>query len=191
MSSLTRWDPASEMTSLHDAVSQLMERAVMRPGFGWGSPGSTYGPMNVFESGGNYYCQVLLPGVSLNDIELTVRQNMLSLKGKIGEPITADQQKNAVYLLREFGAGEFSRSITFPKDVRSDAVEAHYENGILMVKVPIAEHAQPRRITIRGASDKQPQARVVEGQSATSNASVESEPAPAQTVTNGRTEAQV
>ncbi len=179
MSSLTRWDPMSDTTSLRDAVNQLMERAVMGPGFGWGALGNTYGAMNVFEAGESYYCQVLLPGASLQDIDLTVRQNTLILKGKIAEPITEEQQKGVVYLLREFGAGDFSRSITFPKDVRGDSVQARYANGILTIEIPIAEHAQPRRIAIQEGADTQPKRRIVEGQPTTSEVSRESEAAQA------------
>src|SRR5690242_10592481 len=105
MSSLTRWDPVRDMTSLRDAMSSLMEQAVMRPGFNnCNLAGGTYGQMNVFETNGKYYCQVLLPGVSPDDIELTVRQNTLTLKTTVPEPVAEEQRKSATYLLREFGA---------------------------------------------------------------------------------------
>lgn len=156
MSSLTRWDPMSDMTSLRDAMNQLLERAVMRPGLSWGLPGvpgstlgAPYGAMNVFETDGRYVCQALLPGASPDDIDLTVRQNTLTLKAKLPEPVTEEQQKGATYLLREFGGGEFTRSIAFPKDVQGDTVQARFENGILAIEVPIAQHAQPRRVTIQ------------------------------------------
>jgi len=162
MSSLTRWDPVRDMTSLRDAVDQLMERAVLRPGFGAGLGlsgfgGSSFGLMNVFESGNRYICQVLLPGVSSDDIELTVRQNTLSLKTKLAELLPEETQKQATYLLREFGAGEFTRSISFPKDVDGDAVQAQLEHGVLTVAIPLAQHAQPRRIQINqtGAATQQ------------------------------------
>lgn len=152
MSSLMRWDPVREMTSLRDAMDQLMEHAVLRPGFGARlGPGVSFssgGLMNVFESGSRYICQVLLPGVSTEDIELTVRQNTLSLKAKLPELAGEQSQKDAAYLLREFGAGEFTRSISFPKDVDGDAVQAQLEQGVLTIAIPLAQHAQPRRIQI-------------------------------------------
>ena len=155
MSSPTRWDPIRDVTSLRDAMSQLMEQAVMRPGYNpWALQGSGYGQMNVFEANGKYTCQVLLPGVSSDDIELTVRQNTLAIKVAVPEPVAEEQRKNATYLLREFGAGEFTRAITFPKDVNADAVEANYEHGMLTIAVPLAQHAQPRRISVRGAGAK-------------------------------------
>lgn len=171
MSSLTRWDPIPEVTSLRDAMGQLFERAVMRPGFGdLGSAGGTFGPafgaMNVFEAQGRYTCQALLPGASPDNIDLSVRQNTLTLKCDIAEPSADDQQKGTAYLLHEFGGGQFVRSIAFPKDVQGDAVEARFSDGILVIEIPIAEHAQPRRITIQTASDKrsgvQPQPRLVD-----------------------------
>lgn len=161
MSSLTRWDPIRDMTSLRDAMDQLMERAVLRPGYisGLGGViGSSFGLMNVFESGNRYICQVLLPGVASNGIDLTVRQNTLSIKAKLSELTAEETRKDATYLLREFGAGEFTRSVSFPKDVDGDAVQAQLEQGVLTIAIPLAQHAQPRRIQITqvGAS-AQPQ----------------------------------
>ncbi len=152
MSSLMRWDPIRDVTTLHDAMNQLFEQAVLRPGFnpttGWSG---VVGQMNVLETQGKYYCQVLLPGVNPDGVDLTVRQNTLSIKANLPDLLPEAQKKEAAYLIREFGTGEFSRSITFPKDVNGDAVEAHFERGILTIEIPLAEHAQPKRITIREA----------------------------------------
>ena len=151
MSALSRWDPIREATSLRDAMNQLFEQAVMRPGFGpfGGVNTGVIGQMNVLESEGKYFCQILLPGVNADAIDLTVRQNTLTLKVTLPEPFSEELVKKSTYLLREFGAGEFSRSITFPKDVNGDAVEARYERGILTLEIPLAVHAQPKRISIR------------------------------------------
>lgn len=151
MSSLMQWDPIRDATSLRDAMSQLFEQAVMRPGFGPSSGlsvGGAVGHLNVLEVKGMYLCQALLPGVRPEDTELTVRQNTLTIKAKLPNLLRAEQQKEAVYLLREFGTGEFTRSVSFPKDVDGDAVKAHYERGVLTVEIPVAQHAQPKRIAI-------------------------------------------
>jgi HSP20 family protein len=108
--------------------------------------------MNVFESGSRYICQILLPGVATDAIDLTVRQNTLSVKAKLPELVAEETQKEAVYLLREFGSGEFTRSISFPKDVDGDAVQAQLEHGVLTIAIPLAQHAQPRRIQITQVS---------------------------------------
>lgn len=151
MSALSRWDPIREATSLRDAMNQLFEQAVMRPGFGplGGVNTGVIGQMNILEADGKYYCQVLLPGANTDDIDVTVRQNTLAIKVTFPEPFSQELVKKSTNLLREFGAGEFSRSITFPKDVNGDAVEARYERGILTLEIPLAKHAQPKRISIR------------------------------------------
>ena len=151
MSSLMQWDSIRDATTLRDAMSQLFEQAVMRPGFGSSSGlslGGAVGQLNVLEVKGTYVCQVLLPGVNPEDTELTVRQNTLTIKAKLPSLLSAEQQKEAHYLLREFGTGEFTRSVSFPKDVDGDAVKAHYDRGILSVEIQMAQHAQPKRITI-------------------------------------------
>jgi HSP20 family protein len=162
MSSVTRWDPVRDMTSLRDAMSQLFEQAIMRPEYSrWGATTGGYGAMNVWEEGGKYYCQVLLPGVNPDAIEASARQNTLTLKVSIPNPVSDEQSKNTSFLLREFGSGEFIRSITFPKDVKGDAIDASYDQGVLTLEIPLAEHAQPKRISVRSgalkAAQKQPQ----------------------------------
>lgn len=161
MTTLSRWDPLREMTTLHDAMNQLLDQAVLRPGSGYlGATGSGLGMMDVVELDGRYLCQIALPGVNPDTIDLTVRQNTLTVRATVQEPLPEDQRKNATYLLREFGSGEFTRSITLPKDVNSEAVEAHLDHGILSIAIPLAQHAKPRRITVRdaerGASTAQP-----------------------------------
>lgn len=156
MTSLTRWDPFREVTSLHDAVNHLFDQAVMRPGFALPMQ-QLGGQMNIVEANGRYFCQFLMPGVTADDIELTVRQNTLAVKAQARELIPEETRKNGTYLAREFGAAEYTRAVTFPKDVNPDKVEARFENGVLTIEVPLAEHAQPRRIAIsQGASSGQP-----------------------------------
>jgi HSP20 family protein len=156
MSSPIRLDPFGGMTSLREAMDQLMGQAVMRPGFG-SFAGGVFGQMNVLEAGGKYLVQAALPGIDPQNAELTVRQNMLTLKVKVAEPLNQEQVKGATFLLHEFGAGEFSRTISFPKDVDAEAVQAHYDRGILTVEIPVAAHAQPKRIQIRTADGSQPE----------------------------------
>jgi len=180
MSSLMRWDPVREMTSLREAMDQLVEQAVLRPGSGGRAfGGSAFGAMNVFEVGNRYLCQVLLPGVAGTDIDLTVRQNTLTVKAALADLLPEEARTHAAVLLREFGPGEFTRSIAFPKDVDGDAVQAQLEQGVLSIAIPLAQHAQPRRIQITEASGTTPTPRAGESSSraatADSRASVSAE----------------
>jgi HSP20 family protein len=155
-------DPFRDTVTLHDALNQLFGQAVMRPGYGALSAGSgsALGQMNILEIEGRYYCSVLLPGANPDEIELTWRQNALTIKAKVPEPFPEGLRQKGTYLLHELGQGEFTRTVSFPKDLRGDAIEAQYEHGILTIEIPIAEHAQPKRVTIR--EGKGAQKRLVE-----------------------------
>ena len=139
MSSPTRWDPVREATSLRDAMSQLLEQAVLRPSYLPFSTqaGAGLGQLDVLEVEGRYLVQMALPGVTPDDIDLTVRQNTLSVHARLPEPFGEDQRKKGTYLLRELGAGELTRSISFPKDVNGDIVEARCEHGMLVLEIPV------------------------------------------------------
>ncbi|HST89277.1 MAG TPA: Hsp20/alpha crystallin family protein [Ktedonobacterales bacterium] len=162
MSSITRWDPFRDATTLRDAMGQLFEQAVLRPG----AFGSVVGQMNVLEADGHFIVQALLPGVRHEDIDLTVRQNVLTMKASTSETLPQEHLKTATWLLREFGPGEFTRTITFNKDVDGDKVDAHFDRGVLTLVVPLAQHAQPKRIAVREA-DSAPERLLVDEQANT------------------------
>jgi HSP20 family protein len=151
---LSRWfdvDPFADMTSLRSAMDRLLEQAVVRPGTSFaGSRGAVTPPMNIWEQNNHYVLQVYLPGLRPQDVELTVRQGTVTIKGRWPEPFQGGEQgKQATWLLQEFGGGEFTRSVTLPKQVAGDQVDAEFQNGILIITLPLAPHEQPRSITIR------------------------------------------
>jgi HSP20 family protein len=167
MSSVARWDPVRDLTTLHDAMSSLMDQAVLRPGWlplareaGVGAVGQ----MNVIEADGSYFCQMLLPGVTPEAVELTAQRNTLTVKAALPESFPEDLRKNATYLVREIGSGEVSRAISFPKEVDSDKIEARFNNGVLTIVVPVARHAQARRISIAASPSSAVKTPVVEGE---------------------------
>lgn len=143
-----RWDPFRDTMSLSDAVNRLMQDAVMRPGFGFA--GSAVAPMNVVERNGQYIVQVALPGVKPENVDVTTHQATLTLKARREDllPVVDDKEAQG-HLLVEFGAGEFERKVTLPKDIDADHIEASFERGILTIVIPIAQHAQPKRIAVK------------------------------------------
>lgn len=143
---LKRYDPFQEVLSLHDAMNQLFTQSFVQPG--WNSTGSQAltTPINVFETDQGYQVHVLLPGMNPEDIELTVQQNTLTIKGQF-HPFM-EQEKNVKWLVQEFGPGSFERTITFPKPFYSEEITTNYENGVLSLWLPISESSRPKRISI-------------------------------------------
>ena len=155
-----RWDPFQHAVTLSDAVNRLMQDAVMRPGYALAASGEA--PMNIVERQDSYYLQVALPGVHPEGVELTSQQNTLTIKAHRDNPLPQMAgTEHLGYLLAEFGAGDLVRTVTLPKEFQADKIEASLEWGILTVKVPIAQSAQPRRISV--ATGSQPAKEIAGG----------------------------
>jgi HSP20 family protein len=103
-----------------------------------------YPPLNITQDTDNFYVRAEMPGVKLEDIELTAIRNKLAISGK-REII----EENASYHRREREGGSFSRSLTLPSEVDGDRVDARYDDGVLTVTLPKAEEAKPRQIAIK------------------------------------------
>lgn len=157
------FDPFREVTSLRDAVDRLFEQAVIRPGSPLGrGQGSQFVPLNLYERNGSYIVQAYLPGTSVEDIEVTAKQNTLTIHAQMPEPLSKDEQGDQSdqtqirWLLQEVGGGEVVRSVTLPKAIDGDRVQARYEQGVLTIELPIAQHEMPKKIAVQ-AVEKQPQ----------------------------------
>jgi HSP20 family protein len=104
--------------------------------------------MNVWEDETNYFIEAELPGFSMNDLDVTVLDNEVTIKGT--RQISAPE--GATYLRRERVGGTFTRTWTLPADVNAEAVEASLRNGVLLLTLPKHEKAQPRKIQVKEAA---------------------------------------
>jgi HSP20 family protein len=102
--------------------------------------------VNVYESDDALELSMKLPGINPKDLDVTVNQDTLTLKGS-REVDKAPE--GAEYLRQERGAGSFVRSFALPFPVNTGEVAARYQDGILTVRLPKAESAQPRKIAIK------------------------------------------
>lgn len=86
-----------------------------------------------------------LPGLSREDVDITLENNVLTVRGerKFEKDV---KEENFHRIERAYGA--FSRSFTLPSNVKNDAVEATFKNGVLTVRIPKAEEAKSRKIAI-------------------------------------------
>ena len=153
MNTIMRYDPFREALSLRNALDQLFEQSFVRPTWGMNGMQGAGVPMDVYETEQGYQVQALLPGVKPEDIDLSVQQNSLTLKGQIHPTIKPEQKVN--WLLQEIGSGSFERTITFPKAVDADHIESSYEYGILTMRVPFSEVSRPKRISVTSGQQKQ------------------------------------
>ena len=138
MTKVVRWTPMNPV-SLVNEFDRLFERPLTRTASDWNVA------LDVAETEDNYLVKATIPGINVDDLEITLEDDVLMLKGEIKRD---EEIEEAKYHLRERRFGSFSRSIRFPMAVNGDAVEATYTNGILSLNVPKAEAVKPKRITI-------------------------------------------
>ena len=106
--------------------------------------GRQYPAMNLWEDGDAAYVESELPGLTLEDLDVSVRGNELTISGerKIAE------QKEANWHRRERGYGRFTRTLQIPWEIDADKVEATLRDGVLTVKLPKSESAKPRKVQV-------------------------------------------
>ncbi|MEP0846789.1 MAG: Hsp20/alpha crystallin family protein [Phycisphaerae bacterium] len=103
--------------------------------------------LNIWEDGQSLMAEAEVPGLTMDDIEVFVVGNELTIKGNRRPPA----ETKATYHRQERGTGEFTRVVTLPVDVDPDKVEATLKNGVLLITMPKAEQARARKIAVRTA----------------------------------------
>ncbi|NTU84524.1 MAG: Hsp20/alpha crystallin family protein [Chloroflexales bacterium] len=143
MTELVRWNPFEEMTSLHDAMNQLVAESFVRPR---GSSNAMQPAVDLYETDGEYVLKVSAPGLKPDNFEITAQQNVLTIQGHTQEE---QQEEGARYHVREQRFGEFLRTVRFPTPIDAERIQASLSNGILTIRVPKSEAAKPRRISVQ------------------------------------------
>jgi HSP20 family protein len=102
-------------------------------------------PVDVHETNDAFVVTAELPGMSREDIEITLENNILRLSGE--RKFERDEKKDNYHRIeRSYGA--FTRSFALPTQVDAERVQAEFKDGVLTITVPKAEQARPRKISI-------------------------------------------
>ena len=152
MSNVTRWDPFNDMLSLREAMSQLFEESYVSPSVSRRGQGGFVPALDLSETADGYLVEVVAPGLKPEDLQITLENNVLTIKGELLQE-TQDKHRNNNRVERRYGG--FQRTIALPSTVKSDAIKAELNNGILRLDIPKAEEVKPRRIDVKVATDKQ------------------------------------
>jgi HSP20 family protein len=101
--------------------------------------------MDLVEEGEQFVLRADLPGVSEDDVQVVLEDDVLTISG---ERESVHEQRRDGYHRLERSSGRFSRSLTLPEGVDPDSIHAHFENGVLELKVPKPAQPKPRRVAI-------------------------------------------
>jgi len=140
------WHP-SPANQLRGELDQFFANFLGNPG---GNGLDVFPPVNVWEEQDTLYVEAELAGVKEN-LDLTVVENELILKGQRSESADANGE-GRTYHRRERPVGSFTRVIRLPFDVDANGVKASFQDGVLLVTLPKAEAAKPRKVEVRVGS---------------------------------------
>ena len=117
-------------------------------------------PMDAYRRSDQFLIHIDLPGVDPDAIELTVEQNVLTIRAERRfEPEEGDE-----LVISERPQGTFTRQLLLGESLDTDRLEADYDQGVLTLRIPVAEAAKPRRVEITKSAGGQ--RAIVEGQAA-------------------------
>ena len=159
---LARWNPWGELFTWQDQMDQLFNQSFTQT-LPAGSQTVSL-PLDIRQNDEAYFIEASGPGFSPDEVEVTLDENVLTIRGEHG---TEKDESKGGYVRRERRRTSVFRQVGLPSEVKADQITASFENGILTVQVPRAQRAQPRKIEVSSGGQ-----RVIEGTA--------SAPAPAQ-----------
>jgi HSP20 family protein len=148
--SITRYDPFRDLRALQDEVNRLFSSSLTRDFGDEGLSRGAWAPsVDIYENKDNVVLEAELPGMNREDFELTVENNVLTLRG---ERRFEKRDEGDNYHRVERAYGQFTRSFTLPQTVSPENATAEYKNGVLRVMLQKREEVKARRIEVGGES---------------------------------------
>lgn len=148
------WNPFRELDALRREVEHAFEsfgvagpRGRFRTAFLPGLAARAYPLLNMGDDKENIYVEALAPGLDPEKLEVSVVRNTLRIAGE-KQALSGDIKSEAFHR-NERSAGAFVRTIELPSEVDAAKVTADYKNGVLSIRLPKAEQAKPKQISVK------------------------------------------
>jgi HSP20 family protein len=146
---LIRWEPAAELNTIQNEMNRLFNTFFDQPTptARGGTASRRWMPaMDLVETADQYVLRADLPGLSDDDVNLQLEDNVLTISG---ERNAQQEQNEEGYYRIERAFGSFARSLTLPDGVDPDGVQAHFDRGVLEIRIPKPEQKKPRHVHIQ------------------------------------------
>lgn len=135
--------PGDAFERLRREVDDLFSRATPRVA---PSGAGVLPEINLYENANGLVLTAELPGMKLEDLELSVEGKWLTLAGE--RRIAPPTSERASFHRRERRPGKFRRTVELPREVDAEKIQASYRDGVLAVRLPRSAAAMPRRIEV-------------------------------------------
>lgn len=138
------WDPFRELELIQEQMNRLFDSSLVN----WRNrsldlTGGSWSPaIDIFDSKDNILVRADIPGMSKDEIDVSVHKDTLIIKG---EKKQEKESKDKNFLRSERFYGAFSRAIRLPAEVDADKVTATYKNGVLELVLPKKEEAKSKQ----------------------------------------------
>ncbi len=139
-------NPVNDLMGLRDEMDRFLSNPFRLFDDNRGNSLGWQPAVDLEENENEFIVTAELPGIKKDDIKINIAENKVMISGKLFEEEDV-QEKN--YYVKERARGRFSRGFTLPCPVSSADAEATYKEGILSLKLPKAEEAKPKEITIK------------------------------------------
>ena len=137
------WDPFESLTEIHNEMDRLFGRSLRSQ---TGLEGVFSPAIDVAVEKDNVIIKADLPGLTRDDVSVTLQENYLTIKG---EKKQETEKKETNYFLSERVHGSFTRVIELPVAVDAARIEARFKDGVLQVTLPKTEEAKPKQIEVK------------------------------------------
>ena len=152
--SIVRYDPFRDLRTLQEEVNRLFSTNLSHSFADEGIGRGAWNPnVDIYENKDHIVLEAELPGMKREDFDLTVENNVITLRGE-RQFEKKDDSDNYHRVERAYGS--FTRSFTLPQTVSAEGAVAEYNNGVLRVTLPKREEAKARRIEISGEGATKP-----------------------------------
>ena len=145
MTMIRRPSTFGDLLSLRSAVDRIFDDSFFRPIARGTSEGFLAMPLDIHSTQDALVLEAALPGVRPEDVDIQVLGDVLTLTATSR---TDREEATTGYHLREVRRGRFSRTVTLPSGLRTDAASATFEHGMLTLTFPKAAQVRPRQIRV-------------------------------------------
>jgi HSP20 family protein len=161
MTLLTRWEPFRDLATMQDRMNRM--NRLFREAYSPEEPEealtttSFAPPVDIYEDEHNITLKLEVPGIDEKDIDVRVENSTLTVHGE-RKIETEEKEENFRRVERQYGS--FTRSFTLPSSVDSGQVSAHYDKGVLKIKLAKKAEAKPKQIKVNVGSEKTLEAKI-------------------------------
>jgi len=136
------------MTTNESKSLQAREKSEVSSSTEQTRPGPVFTPtVDIFETPENLTLVADLPGVTADDLNIDLKENILTLSGEAAQEAGNDEQD----ILREYRTGTYLREFTLSEMIDQQGIEANLKDGVLTLTLPKVKAATPRKITVKTA----------------------------------------